>query len=88
MSGRESRRLVEEEELGELSRLHERLAVPAAELEPAGDPALAVVAPPDAPVLVVEAAAVAVDQAAGRVGDELAERGDAVLQRHLGHVES
>ena len=59
-------------------------ALPAAELEPAGDPALAREAPADAPALVVEAAAVAVDEAARRVGDELAERRHPVLQRHLG----
>ena len=82
MPGRERGRLVEEEELGEPSRLHQRRAVPAAELEPAGDPALAVVAPPDAPALVVQTAAVPVDEPARRVGDELAERRDPVLERH------
>ena len=39
VAGGERGRLVEEEQLGELPRLHQRRAVPAAELEPAGDPA-------------------------------------------------
>ncbi len=47
--GGEGRRLVEEEELGEAARLEQRLAVPTAELEPAGDPAPAVEAPADRP---------------------------------------
>src|SRR5262249_54340671 len=37
--GGEGSRLVEEEELRELARLHQRCPVPAAELDPAGDPA-------------------------------------------------
>jgi hypothetical protein len=74
--------LVEEEELREAPRLLEWVAVPAAELEAAGDPALARVAPPDTPRVVVEAPAVAVDEAAAGIGDELAERRHAVLQRH------
>jgi len=44
--------------------------VPPLELESAGDPALAVEAPPDAPGVVVEAAAIAVDQASRGVGLE------------------
>jgi hypothetical protein len=75
-------RLVQEEELGELARLQQPAPAPASELEPAGDPALAVVPPPDAPLRVVEAAAVAVDEAPGGIGDELAERSDSVLERH------
>ena len=55
--------------------------MPAAELEPARDPALAVVAPANATVRVMQAAPVAVDEPARRVCDELAERCDAVLQR-------
>ena len=85
MTGGEGGRLVEEEELGEAARLEQRPALPAAELELAGDPAPAVVAPADAAALVVEAAAVAVDQAARGICDELAERRDAVLQRHRRH---
>src|SRR4029077_6109653 len=47
----ERRRLVEEEELGELAGLQQRAAMPAAELELTRDPTLAVEAPSDAPVL-------------------------------------
>src|SRR5207342_70607 len=72
--GRHRRRLVEEEELGELAGLEEGPPQPAPELEPAGDPPPAVVAPPNAAGAVVQAAAVPVDEPAGRVGDELAER--------------
>src|SRR5579871_5568629 len=86
--GGECRRLVEEEELGELPRLHERLAAPALELEPAGDPPLAVVAPANPPVGVVEAAAVAVDEPALRRRDEVAVGGDAVLSRRAVHSAS
>jgi hypothetical protein len=73
--------LVEEEKLGELAGLEERAALPASELEPTSDPAPAVEAPADVTVVVVEAAAVPVDEPASRVGDELAEGCDAVLQR-------
>jgi len=75
-------RLVEEEQLGESARLEEALALPPPELQAAGDPASAVEAPPDRPVRVVEAAAVAVDKAPRRVGDQIAERRDPVLKRH------
>ena len=44
MAGRESGRLVEEEQLGEPARLQQPLPAPAAELEPAGDPAPGAVA--------------------------------------------
>src|SRR5687767_14206576 len=81
MPGREGGCLVEEEELRELAWLEQRPAFPAAELEPAGDPALPVVTPSDAAGLVVKAAAVAVDEPTCRVGDQLAERCDPVLQR-------
>jgi hypothetical protein len=51
--------------------------------QPAGDPAPARVATADLPAVVVQAAAVAVDQAARRIGDQLAERGrDPVAPRH------
>ena len=80
--GGERRRLVEEEELGEPARLHHRPALPAPELEPAGDPALHLEVAANASVRVVQAAAVAVDQAAGRGGDQLAARRDPVLERH------
>ena len=82
VAGRHRRRLVEEEELRELPRLEERPPQPAPELEPAGDPAPGVVAAPDPAGAVVQAAAVPVDEPAGRVCDELAERRYPVLERH------
>jgi hypothetical protein len=75
-------RLVEEEQLRESAGLEQRPSSPAPELEPAGNPPFAVVAPADPTPLVVEAAAVSVDEAACRVGDELAEWGHAILQWH------
>lgn len=81
MPGGERGRLVEEEQLGEAAGLEERASLPAAELEPARDPALAVVAPADATGRVVEAAPVAVDQVTVGDRNQLAERGDPVLQR-------
>ena len=80
--GRERGRLVEEEELRELPRLHQRLAVPALELEPTDDPPSGGHPAPDSPLVVVNAAAVPVDEPAGRIGDQFAERSDAILQRH------
>ena len=53
VAGRHRRRLVEEEELREAARLHERAASQATELELARDPAFAVVPPADATVRVV-----------------------------------
>ena len=82
MPRRERRRLVEEEQLGELAGLEERRAVPVLEDQPAGDPASYLPAPPDPPFGVVQAAAIPVDQAARRCRDEVAERRDAVLERH------
>src|SRR3990172_343937 len=82
MPRRKSRRFVEEEELGEATGLQEWFALPSAELEPARDPALPGEAPPNAPARVVQAAAVSVHEAAGRIGDEPAERRDPVLTRH------
>ena len=82
MTGSEGSRLVEEEQLGEPPRLQQWPAQPAAELEPAADPPLSVIAAADAAVLVVEAAPVSVDQPTPRLGDEIAERRDPVLQRH------
>ena len=79
MPGRERRRLVEKEELREAPGLHQSLAVPAAELEPARDPALPVEAAPDPPRSVVEAAAVTVDEPTRGIGDELPERRHTVL---------
>jgi len=74
--------LVEEEQLGEAARLQQRRAVPAAEAQPAGDPAPAGVAAADVPGGVVQAATVAVDQAARGIGDQLAQRRDPVAPRH------
>ena len=84
--GCERRRLVEEEELGEQARLEERAPLPAPELEPAGDPPLRGVPPSDPACVVVEAAAVSVDEPARRARDQLTERRDAVLQRHRPRV--
>jgi hypothetical protein len=77
VSRSERRRLVEEEQLRVAARLQERPAAPA-KLEPAADPALAGERAADGAVGVVEAAAVAVDEAARRIGDELPQRRDAV----------
>jgi hypothetical protein len=62
--GGERCRLVEEEELGEAAGLQQSRALPAAKLEPARDPALSVVAAPDAAGLVVKAAAVSLHETA------------------------
>jgi hypothetical protein len=82
VSGSERGRLVEKEQLGELPRLHELLAVPAAELEPTRDPTLAVVAPTDPALIIVEASAVAVDKPARGMRDQLTEGRDPVAERH------
>jgi hypothetical protein len=81
VAGGERRRLVEEEELAEAPRTQERAAPPTTEGELAGDPTASTVGAPDRPARVVQAAAVAVDEAARRVCDQLAERCDAVLER-------
>jgi hypothetical protein len=82
VAGGERRPLVEDEELGEPARLQEALPFPPAELEPAGDPAQAIVVAADAAAGVVQAAAISVDEPAARVGDQLAEWRDAVLEWH------
>ena len=82
VAGGERRRLVEEEQLREPAGLEQPRPLPVLELEPAGDPALDGEAAPDPAGLVVEAAAVSVDETAGRVRDQLAEGRDAILQRH------
>ena len=84
VSGGERRRLVEEEELREAAGLKQMLAAPASELEAAGDPALAGVPATDSAEGVVEAAAIAVYEAPGGVGNQLAERRDPVLARQRG----
>ena len=82
MSCRERSRLVEEEELREEPRLQERAARPAPVLEPAGDPAPCRIPAPNAAGGVVQAAPVPVDETPSGIGDQLAERRHAVLERH------
>jgi hypothetical protein len=82
--GREGRRLVEEEELREAARLQKRPAVPAAELEPTRDPALDLKAPADAALIVVKAAAVAVDKPTRGIRDQLSQWRDSILEGHRG----
>jgi hypothetical protein len=72
VAGREGGRLVQEEELGELPGLHQRLPVPSFELESAGDPAAGGEAAPDLAAVVVQAASVPVDESAGGIRDQLA----------------
>ena len=86
VAGGERGRLVEEEQLGEPARLHQRRAVPAAERSRHAIQRRPLKRRRMRPGLVVQAAAVAVDEAARRVGDQLAERGDAVLQGHRSRV--
>src|SRR5207248_11259176 len=75
VAGGERGGLVDEEELGELAWLHHRAALPALELEPAGDPAAHRPAAADAPRVVVQAAAGAVDEPGGGRRDQVGERG-------------
>jgi hypothetical protein len=82
VAGRKRRRLVEKEQLGEPARLQQALPLPATELESAGDPAAAVVVAADAAGGVVQAAAVSVDETVARMGDQLAEWCDPVLEWH------
>ncbi len=82
VSGCERGRLVEEEQLGEAAGLQQRRAMPAAEREPARDPPPDSEPPADVPLVVVQAAAVSVDEAASGIGDEVAEGSDAILSRH------
>lgn len=82
VSGGEGSRVVEEEQLGEAARLEECTPSPSAELEPTGDPALAGVAPTNAPVLVVKAPPVSVHEATSGIRHEIAERRYPVLQGH------
>jgi hypothetical protein len=80
VAGGEGRGLVQEEEFGELARLHLGPALPALELEPARDPAADGVAAPDGALGVVEAAAVAVDEPPRRRRDQLPERRDPIAE--------
>ena len=83
VTGGERRGLVQEEQLGVAIGLHD-LAMPALELEHAGDPLSGgPAAGPDGLVGCVEGpAAIAHQQASMRRGDDLALGGDAVLERH------
>ena len=56
MAGGERGRFVQEEQLGEPARLHQRRPVPPSERQPAGDPARAVESPSDDAGLVVQTA--------------------------------
>src|SRR5262245_55475462 len=67
---RERRRLVQEEQLGEASGLHQRLAVPAPEFEAAGDPSAHGVTAPDQAALVVQTSAIAVAGSVVRDGGD------------------
>src|SRR5829696_158179 len=80
--GRERRRVVKEEQLGELPRLHQLLAMPAAELEPARDPAPRRPPPADPSLLVMQATAIPVDEPARGISNQLAARSDAIPARH------
>src|SRR5262249_41974105 len=71
----------EEEQLRVAIRGHDR-PPPAAELQHAGDPALADVPPPDFTLVVVQTAAVAHERAALRRRNQIAERRHPVLQWH------
>jgi acetyl esterase len=82
MTRGEGRCLVEEEELREPPRLEQRGAVPATELEPAGDPPPARVPPSDPARIVVKATAIPVDEPSPRVRNQLAERCHPVLEGH------
>jgi hypothetical protein len=75
-------RLVEEEQLGEAARLKQWRAVPSAEPEPTRDPSRDRVPAADPAFVVVETAAVPVDEAAGWSRDQIAERRDPILERH------
>ena len=69
MAGCERGHLVEEEELRVAARLDERASPASAELEPARDPPLDPISTANATLGVVKAAAIAVDEAAGGVGN-------------------
>src|SRR5579871_2247289 len=80
---REGGRLVEEEQAGVATRWHRAArAAAAAELEATRDPASQLPLPAEDFVGIVQPPAVAVDQAALGRRDDLAERRDAILERH------
>jgi quercetin dioxygenase-like cupin family protein len=78
----EGRGLVEEEQLGESPRPHQRRPVPPPELQATRDPAFRCGEPSDPSCGVVQTSAVAIDEPACGIGDEFAERRDPVLPRH------
>lgn len=82
MAGCQGRRFVQEEQLGVASWHHDP-ALAAPEFQHADDPPLQLPGPPDAPFGVVEDAPFAQERAPVRIGDNVAERGDTVLPRHL-----
>ena len=79
---REGGRIVKEEQLGVAAGGHKRRASPAPELELASDPPLDAIRPADPALLVMQAAAVAVDEPSGGSGNELTEWRNSVLSRH------
>ncbi len=83
VTGGKRGRLVEEEQLREPARRHQRMPVPATKPQPAGDPSLAVVGAADAACRIVQATAVSIHEPARRVGDQLTEWGDSVLAWHF-----
>jgi hypothetical protein len=85
--GRERGRLVEEEEGGVAAPRRNGCAVPAAELQPARDPAAAGVVADDAPACVVQAATVSVDEPTLGRGDDFAQGSHTVRERHEDIVE-
>jgi hypothetical protein len=74
VSRRERGRLVEEEQLGEPTRLHQGRPVPPAEPEAARDPSPHLITAADVPLIIVEAASIPIDEASGRIGDQVAQR--------------
>src|SRR5262249_32562925 len=82
VAGRQGRRLVQEKQFGVTARCHD-LAPAAPELQHAHDPPPQLPRPPDVPCGALEGAPVAHEGAPVGGGDEVAERGDAVLPRHL-----
>lgn len=81
VTGRECRRLVQEEEFGEPSRLQEDAAA-ALEFEPAGDPPLHLPCPDQPAMLVVQHAPVAEQEPPRIGGDDLSGRRDPVASWH------
>jgi hypothetical protein len=70
--GCDRRRLVQEEQLGETTRLQHRPALPPTELKPTRDPPAHRVSATDRAVGVVQAPAISVHQPSGGVGDQIA----------------